>query len=122
MFGVLAFMLNDKMACGVIDTDLMVRVGPAAYADALAHDHVRPMDFTGRATRLRLRQRDRLRRAARRRILGRARSSEHRQSQRAAIRVTHAAQPRAAEPQARLVSQPGGAPTPDRAANAPWAA
>jgi TfoX/Sxy family transcriptional regulator of competence genes len=30
MFGGLAFMLNDKMACGVIDTDLMVRVGPAA--------------------------------------------------------------------------------------------
>ena len=51
MFGGLAFMLNDKMACGVIDTDLMVRVGPAGYTDALAHDHVRPMDFTGRAMR-----------------------------------------------------------------------
>ena len=51
MFGGLAFMLNDKMACGVIDTDLMVRVGPAAYTDALAHDQVRPMDFTGRPMR-----------------------------------------------------------------------
>lgn len=51
MFGGLAFMLDDKMACGVIDHDLMVRVGPAAYDDALAHEHARPMDFTGKPMR-----------------------------------------------------------------------
>jgi len=51
MFGGLAFMLNDKMACGVIDDDLTVRVGPAAYDEALAHEHARPMDFTGRPMR-----------------------------------------------------------------------
>ena len=51
MFGGLAFMLNDKMACGVINGDLMVRVGPAAYEGALAHQHTRPMDFTGRPMR-----------------------------------------------------------------------
>jgi hypothetical protein len=42
----LAFALDDKLASGVIDTDLIVRVGPAAYSDALAHDYVRPLDFT----------------------------------------------------------------------------
>jgi hypothetical protein len=51
MFGGLAFMLNDKMACGVINDDVMVRVGPAAYDEALAHQHTRPMDFTGRPMR-----------------------------------------------------------------------
>jgi TfoX/Sxy family transcriptional regulator of competence genes len=51
MFGGLAFMLNDEMACGVISDDMMVRVGPAAYDDALAHEHARPMDFTGKPMR-----------------------------------------------------------------------
>ena len=51
MFGGLAFLLNDKMACGVINDDLMVRVGPAAYDEALTHEHARPMDFTGRPMR-----------------------------------------------------------------------
>ena len=48
MFGGLAFMLNNKMACGVIDDELMVRVGPDAYEAALTKPHARPMDFTGR--------------------------------------------------------------------------
>jgi len=51
MFGGFAFMLDDKMACGVINDDLMVRVGPAAHDDALAHEHARPMDFTGKPMR-----------------------------------------------------------------------
>jgi len=49
MFGGLAFMLGGNMACGVTSKDLMVRVGPGAYDDALAQPHARPMDFTGRA-------------------------------------------------------------------------
>ena len=48
MFGGLAFMLDGKMLCGVVHRDLMVRVGPEAYAQALARPHARPMDFTGR--------------------------------------------------------------------------
>jgi TfoX/Sxy family transcriptional regulator of competence genes len=48
MFGGLAFLLDDKMCCGIVDRDLMVRVGPARYAEALARPHARPMDFTGR--------------------------------------------------------------------------
>lgn len=49
MFGGLTFMVNGKMACGVVGDVLMVRVGKAAHADALARPHTRPMDFTGRA-------------------------------------------------------------------------
>lgn len=48
MFGGVAFMLNGNMACGVTSKDLMVRVGPEAFEEALAQPHARPMDFTGR--------------------------------------------------------------------------
>ncbi len=48
MFGGIAFMLNGNMCCGVINDDLMVRVGPEGFEDALAQPHARPMDFTGR--------------------------------------------------------------------------
>ena len=34
--------------CGIAGDDLMVRVGPDGYEAALARQHVRPMDFTGR--------------------------------------------------------------------------
>ena len=49
MFGGIAFMLRGNMACGIVKDDLMVRVGPERYDDALARPHARPMDFTGRA-------------------------------------------------------------------------
>ena len=48
MFGGLTFMVRGHMACGVENDRLMVRVGPAAYDDALDRPHARPMDFTGR--------------------------------------------------------------------------
>jgi len=48
MFGGLAFMVNGHMSCGVVNDTLMVRVGPEAYADALARPHAREMDFTGK--------------------------------------------------------------------------
>jgi len=48
MFGGLAFLVNGHMACGIIDEDLMVRVGPDAYDASLKKSGVRPMDFTGR--------------------------------------------------------------------------
>jgi len=48
MFGGLAFLLKGRMFCGVLDDDLVVRVGPARYAAALSRPHARPMDFTGR--------------------------------------------------------------------------
>jgi TfoX/Sxy family transcriptional regulator of competence genes len=51
MFGGLCFLVGGNMACGVIGEELMVRVGPDAYAASLAQPHAREMDFTGRALR-----------------------------------------------------------------------
>ena len=48
MFGGIAFMLDGKMCCGVVDGDLMLRLGPDGADTALERPHVRPMDFTGR--------------------------------------------------------------------------
>ncbi len=49
MFGGLTFMVAGHMAVGVAGDELMVRVGPDGYDDALAQPHAREMDFTGRA-------------------------------------------------------------------------
>jgi len=51
MFGGLCFLVNGNMCFGIVGSDLMVRVGPDAYVDALAQPHAREMDFTGRALR-----------------------------------------------------------------------
>lgn len=48
MFGGLSFMLQGNFACGLTKDDLVVRVGPEQYEEALAHPHAREMDFTGR--------------------------------------------------------------------------
>lgn len=49
MFGGLCFLHNGNMLCGVDNrARLMVRVGPEQYEDALAKEHAREMDFTGR--------------------------------------------------------------------------
>lgn len=48
MFGGIAFMLNGNMFCGITRDDLMVRVGPDLFEEALARPGARPMDFTGR--------------------------------------------------------------------------
>ncbi|HMB69546.1 MAG TPA: TfoX/Sxy family protein [bacterium] len=47
MFGGLTFMVGGHMTCGVVGDELMVRVGPDAYAEALKDRHAREMDFTG---------------------------------------------------------------------------
>jgi TfoX/Sxy family transcriptional regulator of competence genes len=51
MFGGLAVMHNGNMVCGVVRDELMVRVGPDTYEEAVALPHARPMDFTGRPMR-----------------------------------------------------------------------
>ena len=51
MFGGICFLLGGNMCCGVVGEDLMVRVGPDAYEDALGRPHAREMDFTGRPMR-----------------------------------------------------------------------
>lgn len=48
MFGGLAFMLDGHMCCGVVGSDLMLRLGIDGADGALARPHVRPMDFTGK--------------------------------------------------------------------------
>lgn len=47
MFGGIGFMLDGNMACGVNKDDLIVRVGPEAYNDALEQPHAKVFDFTG---------------------------------------------------------------------------
>jgi TfoX/Sxy family transcriptional regulator of competence genes len=48
MFGGCGVTVHGNMAMGVMDEDLIVRVGPHRFEDALARPGVRPFDFTGR--------------------------------------------------------------------------
>ena len=48
MFGGLTFMVAGHMCCGVLNDDLVVRIGPDRYQSALVHPAARPMDFTGK--------------------------------------------------------------------------
>ena len=47
MFGGLCLMVSGNMCVGIVGDELMVRVGPDGYDDALAQPHAREMDFTG---------------------------------------------------------------------------
>ncbi len=49
MFGGLAFMVRGHMTVGINGEELMVRLGPERYEEALSQPHCREMDFTGRA-------------------------------------------------------------------------
>ena len=48
MFGGWGITVHGNMAVGVMGDDLIARVGPAAFAAALAKAEARPFDFTGR--------------------------------------------------------------------------
>lgn len=48
MFGGVCYLVHGNMAVGVHGHWLIVRVGVAAYAQALRHPHVRPFDLTGK--------------------------------------------------------------------------
>lgn len=48
MFGGLAYLSKGKMFAGILNGDLVVRVGPESDTAALRRPHTRPMDFTGR--------------------------------------------------------------------------
>ena len=48
MFGGVAWMLDGNMACGVIGEELIVRLPAEDVESALAREHVRTFDFTGR--------------------------------------------------------------------------
>ncbi|MDH3208681.1 MAG: TfoX/Sxy family protein [Gemmatimonadota bacterium] len=49
MFGGLCFLIGGHMCCGINGDQLMLRIGPNAYEEALARPHAREMDFTGRS-------------------------------------------------------------------------
>lgn len=48
MFGGVCFMLHGHMACGVLQDNLIVRVGPRLYDEALEKPHARVFDLTGK--------------------------------------------------------------------------
>jgi len=48
MMGGLCFMLKDKMVVGVFKNELMCRLDPAIYEEALEKTGCREMNFTGR--------------------------------------------------------------------------
>ena len=49
MFGGWGVTVNGNMALGVMERDLIVRVGPETFDEALTRPGVRPFDFTGRS-------------------------------------------------------------------------
>jgi len=49
MFGGIGFLLHGNMACGILNDELIIRVGPDGYEDALALPHTRKFDIMGRA-------------------------------------------------------------------------
>ena len=48
MFGGICFLVYGNMACGVLDDNLIIRVGPDGYQNALDRPHTGIFDFTGR--------------------------------------------------------------------------
>jgi len=48
MFGGVGYLLNGNMACGVHKENLIVRVGPDNYQEALTMQHTKIFDLTGR--------------------------------------------------------------------------
>ena len=48
LFGGVGFLLRNNMACGILNDDLIVRVGPKGYEEALALPRTRVFDITGR--------------------------------------------------------------------------
>jgi TfoX/Sxy family transcriptional regulator of competence genes len=49
MMGGLTFMVNGKMCVGVLGNELMARIDPLAYEEALNRTGCREMDFTGKS-------------------------------------------------------------------------
>ena len=48
MFGGICCLIDGNMACGILGDDIIIRVGPEAYEEALEQDHTKKFDFTGR--------------------------------------------------------------------------
>jgi TfoX/Sxy family transcriptional regulator of competence genes len=48
MFGGISFFLNGNMTCGVIGEELIVRVGPDGFGEAMQRPGAHVFDFTGK--------------------------------------------------------------------------
>ena len=48
MFGGVCFLLNGNMACGILNEDLIVRVGPEKYEKTLKRPNTKKFDITGK--------------------------------------------------------------------------
>lgn len=48
MMGGVAFMVNNKMCVGVVKAEMMARIDPEIYEEALERLGCHPMDFTGK--------------------------------------------------------------------------
>jgi TfoX/Sxy family transcriptional regulator of competence genes len=48
MFGGICCLIHGNMACGILNDDVIVRVGKDNYEDALTQPHTRIFDLTGR--------------------------------------------------------------------------
>ena len=48
MFGGLAFLCLGRMCCGIVGSDLMVRIADDEFDAVMRNRYVRPMDFTGK--------------------------------------------------------------------------
>ncbi len=48
MMGGLTFMVDDKMCIGILKNELMARIGPEAYPEALRKKGCKEMKFTGK--------------------------------------------------------------------------
>ena len=48
MFGGLCFLVNGHMCCGIVKSDLMLRLTAEIATSALREPYAKPMDFTGK--------------------------------------------------------------------------
>ena len=49
MFGGICFLFRGNMACGVLNEDLIVRVGVDRYEESMRRAHTKPFDITGKS-------------------------------------------------------------------------
>jgi hypothetical protein len=48
MFGGIGILFNGNMACGILNDDIIIRVGPDNYEESMKRSHTREFDITGR--------------------------------------------------------------------------
>ena len=48
MFGGIGFLVNGNMSCVFLNDDLIIRIGPDGYDDAVGYTHAREFNTTGK--------------------------------------------------------------------------